>query len=103
MTQVNVRGAKLEIRTVNLTKALLKQLRMFRDTPPEPFIQIVGEGEAREPKVNLELAVGWISGTVLGEESQDFILLARDGDLFLWRAYRAYSPKLFRGLKQLYL
>lgn len=99
-TEVKARTAQVTVRTVTLTKALLKQCRTFTDTPKEPFCRTTESGTEVLP----EFAVGWFRGSVLGDEDHDFVLFARDGDLLLGRFWRSISRwRLPKECKQLYI
>jgi len=106
MATVNARTAKVEVRQVTLTKALLKQVREFKALPPEPFrlpYQNPEDSYKESPRANPDLAVGWFRGTVLGEEYDDFILFAKDGDLYLWKFPRMHGRPIVGSIKQLYI
>lgn len=92
---VNIRQANVEIRTVKLTKALLKQFRKLRGTEiPDKWLD-----ENREFKP--EFLIGWFRGTVLGEEFQDFTLLTNNnGDYFI---YAHVSNSTRKNCKQIYI
>jgi len=91
---VKVTQATLEVRTLKLTKALLKQFRKlsFNGIP---------ENWTENNEFKKENCVGWFSGTVLGEEHSDFLLLTNNkGDYFVYNHVSNYSRKNF---KQIYL
>ena len=131
---VNVRGVKLEVRSVNLTKALLKQVRRFQGDPSRPYVipplseaeearldeinsKIGASEEEKEEakrlldklnhthsRVNPEYTVGWIRGSVLDAEYEDFVLFAKDGDLFLWAVARSTLKRVIgKDVKQIYI
>jgi len=134
MTNVNVRGVKLEVRTVNLTKALLKQLRRFQGDPPRPFVipplteaeevrlneinnkigttdeekdeakRLIDKLNHTHSRINPEYTVGWFRGSVLEAEYEDFVLFAKDGDLFLWAVARSSMKRILtKDVKQIYV
>lgn len=90
----DIRVAQLAVRTVPLTKALLKQFR--RITSHEDYGMFGENGQEK-----LDHVVGWLKGTVLGEQYQDFTLFASgDGDFYL---YAHVSPRVRKNCKQVYV
>lgn len=105
MTTVNVRGATVEVRSLSVTKSLLKQVRVFKQTPPEPFCQMPpAEETLGKVRVLPEHVIGWFRGSVLGEEEDDFVLFLKDGDLVLGKMGRhSFRWLLPKECKQLYI
>lgn len=103
--EARARGASVEVRTVTLTKALLKQCRQFSDVPPKPYAQVVtGQNGSGHVEVLTEFAVGWFRGSVLGDDDHDYVLFAKDGDLVLGKFWRNITRwKMPPTCKQLYL
>lgn len=88
-TELNARGAMLTVRTVALTRGLLKQLRKLRAPYPQPFMK----GEDFDP----ERMLGWFDGIVLGDAfTQYTVILGDDGDVFL-------VHHKVKGAKQIYV
>lgn len=82
MTEVKVTTVVLEIRTVKLTKALLKQFRHI-DRLLEKWIILNEKGEFSH--IDPTYVVGWFHASVLGEEYGQFALLQNGiGDYFIW-------------------
>jgi hypothetical protein len=104
--KVNVRGVDVNVRSLTLTRHLIKQCRVFKGTPAEPFCKstdITGQGGWRV-EVLPEFAVAWFRGSVLDEEYDDFVLFAKDGDLFLGKMSRSINRwKLPTTCKQVYI
>jgi hypothetical protein len=100
--EVNVRKVDVTVRTVSLTKALLKQVREFKSVPLEPFRTKLDEHQRWT--FNAEYTVGWFRGTVLGYEYEDCVLLAKDGDLYISRVVRSNLRQVLpEGCKQIYV
>jgi hypothetical protein len=97
--QVQARGATVEVRSVKLTRALLKQLREIQ-TLPEAWCERDAEGKL--VKVKDEFVIGWIDGSVLAEEHTKLVLCSNGkGDLYLWGRGLMFRPE--RYYKQLYI
>ena len=105
MPKVKARIASVTVRTIDVTRSLLKQCRIFTKGPPKPFCEEIDDDLGRLGlKVLPEFAVGWFRGTVLGDEDNDYVLFARDGDLALGRFPRTYMRwRLPPEVKQLYI
>lgn len=96
MAEVYARIAMVVVRTVTVTRALLKQCRVFTGIPPKPYY----DGDS----VLAEYAVGWFRGTVLGDDDHDYVLFAKEGDLVLGKFWRSMQRwKLPKEVKQLYI
>ncbi len=105
MVEVAVRGVRIEVRSASLTKALLKQCRVFTADPPKPFCEIVtNEQSVGHVQVLPEFAVGWFRGTVLGDDERDYVVFAKDGDVLLGRFWKTMMRwKMPKECKQLYI
>lgn len=102
MTEVKARTAEVVVRTVTITRALLKQVRVFNSTPPEQFVVV--DEDKRTVVVVPDHAIGWFRGTVLGDEYYDYVLFAKDGDLYLGKFGRTTARwKMSKEVKQLYI
>jgi hypothetical protein len=98
-SEVSVNGATVQVRTLTVTKALLKQARVFKYAPPRPFCNILEHSTEVLP----EFAVGWFRGCVIGDEDNDYVLFAKDGDIMLGKMMRVMRWKLPDTVKQLYI
>lgn len=93
MTEVKVTTATIEIRTVKLTKALLKQFRRL-DRVPTYWLDDKGNPKA-------EHVVGWLHGSVLGDEFNEYSLWTNgQGDYWL---YPYTGDKVKQMTKQIYV
>lgn len=92
MSEVKVRQAEVTVRTVKLSKALLKQVSQIRSVPK-------GALQEGTSLLNPEYVVGWIHGSVLGDEFGRYVLFQKDGDLYLlnWPGFKQ------EGIKQIYV
>ena len=127
--EVKVAGATLELRTMKLTRALLKQFRVLRALP-DKFRAGLSESErirkaeldskaewtpeeqkergelaekyVSSAKLNPDFCVGWVHGSVLGEEGRSAVVFLKDGDGYLYKVYD-YHWKPESWCKQLYL
>jgi hypothetical protein len=93
MADVEVKVAELQVRTLKLTRNLLKQIPSI-DRAPE---NCMADGKLKADKV-----VGWIHGSVLGDEWTRYVLLnLGDGEyrLMNWPGFKADQPEC----KQIYI
>jgi hypothetical protein len=96
MADIKIREVELSLRTVKLTKQLLKQMPILRDYPDKAALYEKG-GEFK-PGV----AIGWIHGLLLGDEFARYLLINRgDGDYGLIETSTYEIKRL--GFKQIYL
>jgi hypothetical protein len=100
MADVKARTAEVVIRTVKLTRALLKQLREVKQLPEEWTER---DDQGQFTGFRPEFAVGWFDGSVLGDEYTKFVLLKNGkGDLYLW-GRGCHTDPITKKLKQLYI
>ena len=76
---VELRSATLELRSYKLTRSLLKQAKKLNSLG-EPFQVKVGDGY----ELNQDYCVGYIHGSVLGDEFSLYVIFVKDGDLYLF-------------------
>lgn len=102
-TEIQVRGATIPVRSLPVTRHLLKQCRVFKGTPPLPFCEVADDHMGRT-KVLPEYAIGWFRGSVLGDEFSDFVMFVKDGDAVLGKMGRDLGRwSLPKEVKQLYI
>ena len=102
MTEVKATTAKLELRTLKLTKGLLKQFRKLRSIP-EKFR--VKQQDSSDWTFDPKYLVGWFHGSVLNDEYGCFLLFQDDtGDCYLysWPGF-GNEAKNYGGAKQIYI
>jgi hypothetical protein len=95
MPEISVRSAKIEVRTVSLTRSLLKQFQQMRRFP-EGWIK--EDGSLAHP----ENVLGWVHGSVIDPDGcPKYLILQHNGD---WYIYGTYDTRaILKGVKQLYI
>lgn len=87
MAEVKMNVASLELRTVKLTKAILKQIRTARYEEIKHLLKPDGNEDP-------QYVVGWIHGSVLGDEWKQFLLFRMpDGEYRLFDAGNSVCKK----------
>jgi hypothetical protein len=101
--QLEVRGATIVVRSVSLTKNLLKQMRRIHSWPRDWELEERDENSIKKP--DPKYIVGYLSGVAIGEYEHDYYLLLQDheGDYCLMKVgdIRWWTKKT--GCKQLYI
>lgn len=94
MADVKVIEVKLEMRTLKLTKSLLKQMRTLEN--------LRGLTDEKTGNIRPENVVGWIHGSVLGDDWSAILLLdLSGGDYAIYKGYGLKEAQ--RRYKQIYL
>ena len=93
--EVEVKTVEFIVRTTKLTRSLLKQIRQVRSLS-------VGNTLNRDGSLNLERAVCWVDGSVLGEEYGYYLVLKTDVE-GVYIKYHCLEESFRKGVKQAYV
>jgi hypothetical protein len=81
MADVTVKTAEVELRTARLTKSILKQMPVMEYDALKPYLR--ADGNERPDAV-----LGWIHGSVLGDDNQWLIIKTGEGTYGRYNAMR---------------
>ena len=100
MPEISVRQAKIEIRTVPLTKVLLKQFRKMTRLP----IGWMTDNGSFKDEILQGNVIGWIHASVLSDDNYErFIIVHNEGDWYLFGTFSGMDRSIMKGVKQLYI
>lgn len=93
-TEVEVRTAEVTVRSLRITRSLIKQFRVLRSIPLEWMDQ---------GKIIAKYVVGWLDGSVREGDCSRYLLLQKDGDCYLHGYYMIGSNSYIPPCKQIYV
>ena len=100
MPEISVRQARIEIRTVPLTKALLKQ---FRKMSRLPIGWMTDDGSFKDETLQSSI-LGWVHASVVGDDNYErFVIIHHEGDWFLFGTHGGMDRAIMKGVRQLYI
>lgn len=98
MAEITVNEVKVELRTVKLTKGLLKQMKPIDRVSDAPYRFMMDDKGNLKP----EHVVGWVHGSVLGDDYNAWIILTPAPGEYL-RYNCGCMTSLTKNIKQIYI
>ena len=84
---VNLKSADIKLRSMPLTRSLLKQAKKLEKIPGKFRIETEEGG-----KLNPQYCIGYVHGSVVGDEFSLIVLFVYEGDLFTYN-WPGFKPE----------